>query len=478
MLHRELLIGGHMIGGVCDQGVGKDQVYNPYDGSLIGTVAEGGWPEMDAALDAAKDAFKTWKTSTAFERHKLLRAIAVGVRARYDELVELLIKEVGKPRTFAEGEVSRLAITFDLAADFCTQPSGHTLPVDYDPRGAGYRAEVRRVPVGVVFCIVPYNWPLNLAAHKIAPALASGCTLVVKAPVIGALTTLTLGQIIKEAGCPDGVLNVLHCPNKVAQRAIEDPRTSMLSFTGSGKVGWMLKGLIPTKPVTLELGVDAFAIVFPDADLDSVVSKLIPGGFGYAGQICISVQHVLCHESIYEEFRQRLVAATDACPTGDPNLRETVCGPLISDASAEKVMGMVDSAELAGAAVIAGGSRVGRVVHPTLVENVRYESDLGHEEVFGPVMTLTPFTDIDQAIARVNQSVFGIQCGVFTHDIRIAERFAKEAETGSVIIGDSPSLRFDSMPYGGDKQSGTGREGIASAVRSLTVEKTIVYKVK
>ncbi|MES1227668.1 MAG: aldehyde dehydrogenase family protein [Armatimonadota bacterium] len=476
MIHRELLVGGHLIGGVCDQAIGKEQVYSPYHGKLVGTVAEGGWPEMDAALDAANMAFKTWRHSAARQRQDLLRLISKGVRERFEELVDLLIEEVGKPRIFAEGEVNRLALTFDLAADYCTAPQGHTLPVDYDPRGDGYRAEVRRVPIGVVFCVVPYNWPLNLAAHKIAPALACGCTLVVKAPVIGALTTLTLAQIIKEAGCPDGVLNVLHCANDIAQKAIEDNRTTMLSFTGSGKVGWMLKGLVPTKPVTLELGGDAFAVVFPDADLDYVVSKIVPGGYGYAGQVCISVQHVLCHAQVYDAFRAKLIAATDACPTGDPALKETVCGPLINDDHAEKVMAMVASAEEAGASVIAGGNRVGRVVHPTLVENVPYSTPLGHEEVFGPVMTLTSFDSTKEAIGRVNQSVFGIQCGVFTYDIRIAEQFAREAETGSVIIGDSPSLRFDSMPYGGDKQSGTGREGIASAVQSMTVEKTVVTR--
>lgn len=476
MTHRELLVAGHLIGGVCDYAIGKEQVYSPWDGRLVGTVAEGGWPEMDAALDAATTAFSLWRKSPARDRQRLLRAIAAGVRDRNDELVQLLIDEVGKPRAFAQGEVTRLALTFELAADFCTQPSGQVLPADYDTRGDGVSITVTRRPVGPVFCVVPYNWPLNLAAHKIAPALAAGCPVVVKAPVVGALTTLTLASIIQEAGCPPGLVNVLHCANEVAQRAIADDRIKMLSFTGSGRVGWMLKGLVPTKPVTLELGGDAFAVVCADADLDEAVKKLVPAGYGYAGQICISVQHVLCHRSVYGAFREKLVKATEACPAGDPSLPETVCGPLINDDHAGSVMDFLADAESHGATVLAGGSRVGRVVQPTLVENVPFEARLGHEEVFGPVMTLAAFDAVGDAVARVNRSVYGIQCGVFTHDLRVARQFTDDLETGSVIIGDAPSLRFDIMPYGGDKQSGMGREGIASAVRSMTVERTVIVR--
>lgn len=466
-----MLIDGHFIGGPCDQSIGKAVQRSPYDGQIVGTVAEGFRPEADAALDCAVRAFGTWRRSPRHERQTLLRRIAHLVRERSDELADLLVHEIGKPVTWAEGEVSRMALTFELAASELDRWGLEELPVDFDPRGKGYRCTVERFPIGVILGIVPYNWPFNLAAHKIAPALAAGNTIVLKPSTQAALSTLTLARLIHDAGCPPGVLNAVNCPAEVAQWMAQDQRVAMLSFTGSPAVGWKLKELLHAKRVSLELGGDASAIVCEDADLEWTLSRLVPGGYGYAGQICISIQHVLAHESVYEEVRERLIAGTQRCPAGDPALRETVCGPLISPGACEKVLEWVEEARAAGAQVLVGGTRQGNVVAPTLVEDVPPHVRLGCEEVFGPVLTLRSFKNLDEALERVNDSKYGIHCGVFTRSRQNAERAFQELEVSGVIINDYPTLRFDNMPYGGVKRSGFGREGVRYAMDEMSEPK-------
>ncbi|HZH97714.1 MAG TPA: aldehyde dehydrogenase family protein, partial [Fimbriimonadaceae bacterium] len=350
------------------------------------------------------------------------------------------------------------------------------LPVDYDPRGSGYTCRVERFPIGVVFGIVPYNWPYNLAAHKLAPALAVGNTVVLKPSSTACLSTLTLARIIQEAGCPAGVVNAVPCPSSIVEKALNDPRIAMLSFTGSPPVGWKLKGLLPEKRVSLELGGDASAIVAPDADLDWATTRIVQGAYGYAGQICIAIQHVLVHESIYTDMRERLVRATTECSWGDPELEETVCGPVINSDAADKVEAWRDEAVAAGAVVIAGGERRGNTVQPTLLEGVPCSVKLANEEVFGPLLTLAPYRDLDEALARVNSSDYGIQAGIFTRDLSVAERAFRELEVGGVIVNDYPTLRFDSMPYGGVKRSGFGREGVRYAMDEMTELKTLVVR--
>lgn len=476
-MHRELLIGGQKYGGACDQGIGKTQHYAPYDGKLVGTAAEAGWSEVDAALDAADEAFVSWKHSPRHQRQSILRNVAALVRERHQELSELLAVEVGKPITLAEGEVTRLHRTFDLAADLLSAETGRLIPVDTDDRGPGYRCIVERFPVGVVLGIVPYNWPFNLAAHKLAPALAAGNTVVLKTPSIGTLSTLTLGHLLHEAGAPDGVVNVVNCPAVLAEKAALDDRVAMLSFTGSPKVGWSLKEKLPRKKVSLELGGDATCVIAPDADLEDAVTKLIPGAFGYAGQICISVQHLLVHADVYEEFKDRFIKATEECPTGDPLDRDVVCGPLARADDCDKVLEWIDEAEQAGATVLCGGQRSGQVIEPCIVENVDRSMRLGCQEVFGPVVTLQPYSDDRDAIDWINASDYGIHASVFTQDMRRAEQYFQQVEVGGVIVGDSPSLRFDAMPYGGVKESGFGREGVKNTFEEMTEPKVMLSKV-
>ena len=476
MLHREMLINGHFIGGECDQAVGKAVIKAPYDGKVVGTAAEGAWPEVRTAIEAADDAFKTWRHASRRERQALLRKIASLVRDRTDELVEILSKEVGKPVTASRGEVMRLALTFDDAADALANWGLEALPVDMDSRGEGYRCLVDRFPLGVIFCIVPYNWPFNLAAHKIAPALATGNTVVVKPSHLAPLSTYTLARIIHEAGCPPGVVNCLLCPPADAEKALHDSRVKALSFTGSPAVGWHLKHELSEKKVTLELGGNASAIVCEDADLNWALPRIVSGGFAYAGQICISIQHVLIHESRYEEAKKALIEQTKNCPSGDPMDKDVVVGPLISDSAANKVEEFLKEAVAKGAKILVGGERKANLIKPTLVEAVPENTKLFAEEVFGPVMTLRPFKNLDEAIAIVNRSQYGIHAGIFTHDLRAADKAFREIEVGGVIVNDFPTLRFDNMPYGGVKHSGFGREGVRYAMDDMTEPRAMLIR--
>jgi len=472
MLHRELLIDGQF-----DQGTGDVLIHSPYDGRPVGTAAEGEWVEMDAALEAATQTFRSWRLSARCDRQILLRRIAALVRERAQDLVEILTLEVGKPVTISRGEVARTALTFDLAADLLDKPEARELSLDFDLRGANYECTVHRFPVGPVLAITPYNWPYNLAAHKIAPALAAGNTVVLKPSPLAPLSTLSLARIIHEAGCPQGVLNAVNCNAVNAQRAAIDPRIKFVSFTGSEAVGWKLKSLLSDKKVTLELGGDASVVVMPDADLDLAVEKIVVGAFGFAGQICISVQHVLVHDSIYRVFRDKLIKATQDCVTGDPMHSKTVCGPLIHSEAADRVMEWIQEAEEAGAVVLAGGNRIGNVVEPTLIENVPSSVRIGCEEVFGPVMTLASTDSIEDAVQTISSSKYGIHAGLFTTDESVIEFAFQNLEVGGLIVNDAPTVRFDNMPYGGVKRSGFGREGVSFAYQEMTETKVKLSRI-
>jgi len=473
-----MLINGHFIGGECDQAVGKAVIKAPFDGAVVGTVAEGSYRDLVVAIDAADDAFKTWRHSSRRERQGLLRRIASAVRDRSDELVEILSREIGKPITASNGEVTRLALTFDDAADTLSTWGTESMPVDMDSRGDGYRCIVERFPLGVIFCIVPYNWPFNLAAHKIAPALATGNTVVVKPSHLAPLSTYTLARIIHEAGCPPGVVNCLLTSSQDAEKALDDPRVKALSFTGSPKVGWHLKKELSDKKVTLELGGNASAIICEDADLKWAIPRTINGGYAYAGQICISIQHVLIHESRYDDAKHLLIEQTKSCAAGDPMDKDVVCGPLVSKEAADKVEEFIQEAVQKGAKILAGGERQGTLIRPTLIEGVPEDTRLFQEEVFGPVLTIRSFKTLDDAIAIVNKSQYGIHAGIFTTDIRNAERAFQEIEVGGVIINDYPNLRFDNMPYGGVKRSGFGREGVRYAMEDMTEPKVMLTRTK
>jgi acyl-CoA reductase-like NAD-dependent aldehyde dehydrogenase len=481
MNHHELLINGHFIGGPCDQSIGKMVVYAPWDGSVAGTAAEAGWPEVSAALDAAEEAFQTWRKTSGQERAKILNRIAEIIAERADELIDLLTVEVGKPKALSLGEVTRLRLTFELAAKAALKMQREAYDISHDARSKGAQAFVESVPIGPVLGIVPYNWPFNLAAHKVAPALAAGCTITLKASSRAPMCTLALARICHEAGVPAGVVNAIACENTLAERACLDPRVKKVSFTGSPKVGWMLAEKLGRKPLTLELGGNASAILFADANLDSAVEKLVNGAFAYAGQICISVQHIWVHESVYEAFKSRFAEAVKACRFGNPRL-DTVSGPLIDNEAATKVREWVQEAVEKGAKVVAvsenatEGADRPSVVPPTVLENVSSDTKLACQEVFGPVVTLGSFSSLEEVIQKVNSSEYGIHAAAFTQDESAVETLFSELEVVGLVINDSPSLRFDNLPYGGVKRSGLGLEGVEFAIREMTRSKSLVLR--
>lgn len=469
--HAEFLIGGVFYGGPCDQAVPKDVVTSPYNGRTVGTVAVSSYRDGVRAIEAAQEAFEAFRRSPRRARQRLLRDVARLVRERADELATLLVEEIGKPIVWAEGEVARLAITFDLAADLLATYGGEWIPTDLDPRGDGYSLTVERFPLGPVLAIVPYNWPYNLAAHKIAPALATGNTVVVKPSRRSALSTLALCRLIHEAGCPAGVVNAIVVTGEEAGRLAAHEAVKVVSFTGSPAVGWGLKDRLPRKRVSLELGSDSAAIVCADADLARAIPRIAAGGYGYAGQVCIAVQRVIVEDAAYEEARSRLIAATETCPRGDPADRTTVCGPMIDADAAANAMALIEDAEANGATVLAGGNRVGNLVEPTLLEGAPVGARLSSEEAFGPILVLQRAADLEEAIRVANGSRYGIHAGVFTRDLAKARRAFEGLEVSGVVIDDFPTLRFDAMPYGGVKESGFGREGLRYAMDELTEPK-------
>jgi acyl-CoA reductase-like NAD-dependent aldehyde dehydrogenase len=477
MPHQEMLIDGHFIGGVCDYAVGKLVIKSPYDGSHVGTAAEGGWDEANAALGASQEAFLENRLGTPQDRHDLLMRAVFGIRDRGEELVEILVREIGKPVVQARAEVARMELTFTLAAKAALEMVARPIDLTYDPRGAEFRAAVQRFPVGPVLAIVPYNWPLNLAAHKLAPALACGCPVVLKPSNQAPLSTLLLARILHEAGAPPGTVCAVVVPSAIAEKLARDPRIAKVSFTGSPKVGWHLKSLLPQKRVTLELGADSRAIVAESADLDSAIPKLVQGAFAYAGQICISVQHIRVHRARYEEAREKLIEAVKAVAFGDPADERTVCGPVISGEDKARI----ESAFIDATVIAQSENRIGpdrlNLIAPTLVENVAAGSELASEEIFGPVVTLAPFDDLTEEIGALNASPYGIHVGLFSHDSSEKQMVFERATVGGVVINDVPAVRFDALPYGGNKQSGFGREGVEEAIFSMTEPKSWVERV-
>ncbi|HAY13914.1 MAG TPA: aldehyde dehydrogenase family protein [Fimbriimonadaceae bacterium] len=476
MIHRELLLNGVFLGGPCDQGIGKEIAVSPWDGRRIGTFAEGGWAEMDAALDCATQAFEVFRKTSMAERGDLLARISEAVTEREDELAELLVLEVGKPITAARAEVKRTALTFGLAADLARSWEPESVDLSYDPRGSNYRAEVRRRPVGPVLAIVPWNWPYNLAAHKIAPALLAGCPVVLKPSTAAALCTLSLARLIHECGCPAGVVNAIACPNAIAEKAVRDPRAKFVSFTGSEAVGWRIKELVPDRKVSLELGGDASAVICEDADLDLALPLVLNGAYAYAGQICISVQHLRVHESRVDEVVARLVPMIENLGCGDPALESTVVGPVINRDAVDKIEAVLASAVAGGARILAGGERTGNVISPTLIADVPSGHTLTCDEVFGPVLTLSTFANDAEAMDQVNSGRFGLQAGGFTISPDRAELFIENLEVGGIVINDVPTVRFDAMPYGGVKRSGFGREGVRYTYEEMTEPLAVVTR--
>lgn len=451
-------------------------VTDKYTGKEATRVALADAAAIDRAIAAAVAAAEPMRNLAAYERQAVLEHCVKRFRERADELAMSLCIEAGKPLRDARGEVSRLIDTFRIAAEESVRSYGEVLPMDISPRARGYAGMWKRFPIGPCSFISPFNFPLNLAAHKIAPALAAGCPFVLKPASYTPIGALIIGEVLAETDLPEGAFSILPCHREGADLFTTDERLKLLSFTGSPEVGWDLKARAGKKKVVLELGGNAACVIDRDADIDDAVKRNIVGIFYQSGQSCISVQRVYVHEAIYEQFRDRLVAAAKGLVMGDPKDENTFIGPMISDKEAKRLEGWIESAVARGGKLLCGGKRDGAMLEPTLLEDVPKDEPVCAREAFGPVAVLYRFSDFDAVLDEVNDSTYGLQAGIFTRDIYKAHRAWERLEVGGVVIGDVPSWRVDHMPYGGVKDSGLGREGIRFAIEDMTEIRIMVVR--
>lgn len=449
-------------------------IIDPWDSSIVGKVSLATEADANEAVQRTLAGFQKTRSLASYERFEILSFISSQIKQQKEEFARLITAEVGKPIQWSRVEVDRAATTFQLAAEEAKRIEGEAIPLDLNANTKNRFGVVRRFPIGIVLCIAPFNFPLNLVAHKVAPAIAAGNAFILKPPPQATLTSLKLAEIIDASGFPKEAFSVLPCSNAVAEKLVTDERIKMLSFTGSPNVGWLLKAKAGKKKVLLELGGNAGVIVDKTANVNEAVKKNVIGSFVYAGQVCIKVQRIYVHESIYDAYRDKFVQATKAVKCGDPNDPETVMGPLIDDAAAERVSQWIAEAVRQGATVLAGGGRNGRVVEPTVLENVSRTSNVFCKEIFGPVVTLQKFGTIEEAVSGVNDSSFGLQAGIFSNDFQNILYAYNNIEVGAVIVNDNPTFRIDNMPYGGIKDSGFGREGLKYAIEEMTEPKLLV----
>jgi len=454
------------------------EVRAPYDGSVIGRVFQGTREHADKAIASAVKAFGTTRRLPAFERQRVLRRVAQGIADRRQEFARTLAQEAGKPIKAARTEVERAIFTFNVAAEESTRIYGEFLPLDWQEFTAGRWGIVRRFPLGPIAGITPFNFPLNLVAHKVAPAIAAGCTMVLKPAPQTPLTALLLAETVQAAGWPDGALNVLPLSNEDASLLVTDERLKLISFTGSAAVGWDIKRRAGKKKVVLELGGNAGVIVHSDADVSYAAERCVAGGFAYAGQTCISVQRILVQRSIFGRFTDLLLEGVKRLKTGDPLDESTDLGPLIRESDAARASDWVQEAVRSGARLLYGGKRNGSVVEPTVLTGTRADMKVNCQEIFAPVVTVEPYDDFEEAVRQVNNSPYGLQAGIFTRDAKLLFNAYEELEVGGLIAGDIPSFRIDHMPYGGIKDSGFGREGLRYAIEEMTEPKLLVMNLR
>ena len=454
------------------------EVLAPYDGAVVGTTFRATAAHGELGVRAAQRAFEITRKLPGYERQRILREVSEGIRARTEEFARLMAREAGKPLRTARAEVERAIFTFSVAAEEATRIGGEFLPLDWQPAAAGRAGIVRRFSLGPILAITPFNFPLNLVAHKLAPAIAAGCTIVLKPAPQTPLTSLLLAEVIEKAGWPVGALNVLPLSNPDAERLVGDDRLKLLSFTGSGPVGWALKQKSGKKKVVLELGGNAAVIVHSDADVEQAAHRCVQGGFSYAGQSCISVQRIFVQRSIEEKFKAALLAGVRKLKVGDPLDDSVDVGPMISEASARRAESWIEEAVAGGAKLLTGGQRTGSVLAPAVLTHTQPKMKVNCEEVFAPVVVVEPYDEFGEAIRRVNDSAYGLQAGVFTHDSKLLFSAFDELEVGGVIAGDVSAWRIDHMPYGGVKDSGIGREGLRYAIEEMTEPRILVLNLR
>jgi acyl-CoA reductase-like NAD-dependent aldehyde dehydrogenase len=454
-------------------------VQDKWTGEEIARLVLADAARADEAVGACARAFERTRVLKAHERRDVLRRVAQGLQARAQELATLIAREAGKPIAQARGEVARAVSTFEIASEEATRILGEVMPLDVTPAAAAYSGEWTRVPAGPVLGIAPFNFPLNLVAHKVAPALACGCSILLKPPPQAPLTSLVLAAIVREAGAPEDALQVLPCANDVAESMVKDERFATLSFTGSARVGWALKAIAGKKRVLLELGGNAAAIVHEDADRAWALDRVVAGAFAYAGQVCIKVQRLYVHAPVYDAFVADVVARARAIAPASPLDEGTLLGPMIDEANARRVEAWVDEARArADAKVLVSGARDGAKLGPAVIA---FAGDgkgtkVVDEEVFGPVLTVHRYDTWDDALRMADDTKYGLQAGVFTDSqARIREAF-RRLHVGGLVVNDTPTFRVDSMPYGGTRESGFGREGLRFAIEEMTERKLLVVR--
>jgi len=433
--------------------------------------------QMEQAIVSAEHSFKSFRKWSAGKKAEYLVKLKDALEAKKEEFAHLIVAEAGKPIGYARAEVARCLVTLETAAREAMTFSGEMVPLDYGA-GTGKTAFTKRFPIGPIACISPFNFPLNLALHKIAPALACGCTIVLKPAPQSPLTCLAFAALCEEVGYPAGVINILVCDIPVAEKMVVDPRLKMLSFTGSPQVGWYLKNIAGQKKVALELGGNAAVIVDETSDLKEAATKTANGAFLYAGQICISTQRIYVHEKVYADFKNNLVEAINQLHAGNPEDEKVTVGPIIDKGHFDRINDWVNEAKADGAEILTGGKVAhedGNVYAPTLLTNTSKGMKVVDEEVFGPVAILEKVASFEEAIERTNDSQFGLQAGVFTNRVDHMKMAHEELEVGGIIINNVPGFRLDSMPYGGVKASGLGREGIRYAMEEMTEPRLMVY---
>ena len=452
------------------------QVTDKFSGQVVSSVSLATPDVFEAALTSASDSRRAMKELPPFERKAILSHCVKRFHEQFEELAMALCIEAGKPIKDARGEVSRLIDTFEIAAEESVRIGGEVMNLEISARAKGYRGMYQRMPIGVCSLITPFNFPLNLVAHKVAPAIAAGCPFILKPASLTPIGSLMIGEILAETNLPRGGFSILPSTRQDALALTTDDRIQLLSFTGSQDVGWELKKKAGKKKVILELGGNAACIVDKDTDLADATERLIVGAFYQSGQSCIGVQRIIIHTDIYDELKQRLINATQKLVIGDPKDESTFIGPLIAEKEAARLEGWITEAEQLGAKRLCGGNRNQAFLEPTLMENVPRSANLYAREAFGPVAILSRFERFDDAIAEVNDSIFGLQAGVFTRDLYKTQKAWDQLEVGGVVIGDVPSWRVDHMPYGGIKESGQGREGVRFAIEDMTEIRNLVIR--
>lgn len=464
---------------LANQAVEANQVLELFDkftGELVAKVAMADEAAIDKAITAAGLAAPKMAAMPAYKRQQVLQHCVQRFEERFDELADSLCIEAGKPIKDSRIEVLRLIDTFRVAAEESVRIQGEVQELQISERAEGYTGMWKRVPIGPCSFISPFNFPLNLAAHKIAPAIAAGCPFILKPASLTPIGALIIGEVLAETELPVGAFSILPCKRDGAQLFTTDERLKLLSFTGSPAVGWALKSQAGKKKVVLELGGNAACVIDQDTDIRDAVTRNIIGAFYQSGQSCIGVQRILIHESLYAEFKEAFVDAAEKLVCGDPKNEETFVGPMISEKEAQRLEEWINQAVDAGAQLLTGGDRKGAMLSPTVLEKVPKSATIQQEEAFGPVVILSSFLDFDKALDEVNESKFGLQAGIFTRDIYKAHKAWDVLDVGGVVIGDVPSWRVDNMPYGGVKDSGLGREGVRFAIEDMTEIRNLILR--